>query len=619
VKISATGSYENYYDFVEEAITVDYVGLRLTASLDVTVNIIKLVLAVAVPEVEPIVSQIVSLIDKFSGYNVYDIIVTKFGVKFDFAVQYWIDTDRWVADAQLSMTFDVIRLNLIQPKDGDVDELVIGLFGEVGIHYDSGTKAFSTCGGMDFYITFDLRNAKGGFKTFVETLAALGGLSTTTSNVWELYRIGVGSCTPIAFGPHSASDIVDEDSDYLTAEQEAEYGTSDLNPDTDGDGLWDFLEIQIGTDPLNWDTDDDGLSDATEYYETGTDPTEVDTDGDGLSDYLEVEVYSTDASNVDTDLDRLSDYDEIFIYGTDPLVDDTDGDGFKDGWEELWYETDSLDASDYPVDTDKDGLTDHDEIELFKTNPNLNEARDHDGDGLKTYQELVMYVGMDPYNPDTDGDGLSDKLELLHGCDYLEADTDGDGLADGSEVLVYGTDPGSADSDGDGYSDALEITEGTDPLDSTSYPGSAGNGSDLPADLLNTWKYVAIAFIAANLLGAAAFILKRRLTGDAAARRVARRVNGDLVPEAIPATKAPENTAIVENVAKAKTAVTGGLVKVGEGITSGLGGVRSKLGEWKQSLSNRRDPAYQLRQRLEQAKHTRPEDRTPEPDDNGWN
>ena len=39
----------------------------------------------------------------------------------------------------------------------------------------------------------------------------------------------------------------------------------------------------------------------------------------------------TDPRNDDTDNDGLSDYDEINIYGTDPLIPDTDGDGLKDG------------------------------------------------------------------------------------------------------------------------------------------------------------------------------------------------------------------------------------------------------------------------------------------------
>jgi hypothetical protein len=37
-------------------------------------------------------------------------------------------------------------------------------------------------------------------------------------------------------------------------------------------------------------------------------------------------------------------------------------------------------------------------------------------------------------NIDTDGDGLSDKLENIYGTDINKKDTDGDGYSDGQEV-----------------------------------------------------------------------------------------------------------------------------------------------------------------------------------------
>lgn len=57
----------------------------------------------------------------------------------------------------------------------------------------------------------------------------------------------------------------DKDQDGLSAEQEAELGTSDLETDSDGDGLSDFEEVNnTKTDPTKLDTDDDGFADYVE-------------------------------------------------------------------------------------------------------------------------------------------------------------------------------------------------------------------------------------------------------------------------------------------------------------------------------------------------------------------
>jgi len=88
---------------------------------------------------------------------------------------------------------------------------------------------------------------------------------------------------------------------------------------------------------------------------------------------------------------------------------------------------------------------------------------DSDGDRLSDLREGEL--GTDPYNPDTDGDKLSDGEEVL---DYhtrpLEPDTDWDGLKDGEEVHQYETDPLLQDTDNGGVADGHEVIEdGTDP------------------------------------------------------------------------------------------------------------------------------------------------------------
>ncbi|MDY6049988.1 MAG: Rib/alpha-like domain-containing protein [Corynebacterium sp.] len=137
-----------------------------------------------------------------------------------------------------------------------------------------------------------------------------------------------------------------------------------------------------------------------------------------------------------------------------PVNNDTDGDGLPDDVEE------QLGTDPYDVDSDGDGLWDGDEVNQFRT---------------------------DPLNKDTDGDGATDGQEVLnvndlHWNDYetkyretgnpgntnpLDPDTDGDGVNDWQEGINR-TDPNvdphaNDDPDGDGLTNAQEHELGTDP------------------------------------------------------------------------------------------------------------------------------------------------------------
>jgi len=170
-----------------------------------------------------------------------------------------------------------------------------------------------------------------------------------------------------------------------------------------------------------------------------------------------VEEPTVDLKAIDTDKDGLSDYDEMYVYMTDPKKADTDGDGLTDYSEVLQYKTDPLKA-----DTDGDSLSDGAEIAQYKTEPL---KPDTDGDGLMDGEEILSYK-TDPLKIDTDGDGLNDGMEVKeYKIDPLKRDTDGDGLSDDLEVEQYKTDPLKADTDGDGLNDAMELNQyKTDPL-----------------------------------------------------------------------------------------------------------------------------------------------------------
>ena len=125
----------------------------------------------------------------------------------------------------------------------------------------------------------------------------------------------------------------------------------------------------------------------------------------------------------------------------------------------LGYGTDPTNA-----DTDGDGLSDGIEIGTYGSDPCLG---DSDGDGLSDAQETTLGTGLS--NPDSDSDGLLDGWEVANeidplssvGDDGASADLDGDGLTNLQEQ-THGGNPRSSDTDGDGLSDALEIANGTD-------------------------------------------------------------------------------------------------------------------------------------------------------------
>lgn len=71
---------------------------------------------------------------------------------------------------------------------------------------------------------------------------------------------------------------------------------------------------------------------AVQKIEFRAHPKPDDLDFDGLTNEEE-EALGTSSTEFDTDGDGLSDYDEIHVWKTDPLNPDTDGDGFSDGWE----------------------------------------------------------------------------------------------------------------------------------------------------------------------------------------------------------------------------------------------------------------------------------------------
>ncbi len=326
----------------------------------------------------------------------------------------------------------------------------------------------------------------------------------------------------------------DSDGDGLLDGAETTLGTDPCNPDTDSDGLGDGLEVssrfgrtsahfdmsgatvdpvsgwpfyagftdhRMWSSPVVADTDGDGLSD---YYEIGKSCAPVpggatsgpfvnmaDSDGDGLSDHAELTAGGTRAPTRDswsTTLVQLGDSTRPGVGWTDPCNPDTDGDGMLDGaevglwgWQATAITPGGSSVATVPaldIDMDQDGLLDSWELNEYGTNP-LHWDTDGDGvsDGIEVSTRFApteahgfapdLPAGIGP-DPDTFFPGFHDPRMWSN---PLIADTDGDGLSDWYEIgkacspdgithATYGPFVAKADTDGDGLSDYEEVTAG---------------------------------------------------------------------------------------------------------------------------------------------------------------
>ena len=67
------------------------------------------------------------------------------------------------------------------------------------------------------------------------------------------------------------------------------------------------------------------------------------------------------------------------------------------------------------------------------------------------------------YSPDYDKDGVSKDMEEKYNTSDLNKDSDGDELSDYQEIYYLFSDPNNPDTDGDGFKDGLEVLSGYNP------------------------------------------------------------------------------------------------------------------------------------------------------------
>ena len=110
-----------------------------------------------------------------------------------------------------------------------------------------------------------------------------------------------------------------------------------------------------------------------------------------------------------------------------------------------------------------------DRLEAFKVRSQLR-LWNADYDEIDTsYSWVVPYLGEVKYQDDTSQEILS-NFSIAGGSITEMTDFDIDGLKDYQELIIYDTNWEDADTDHDGFSDGDEIKAGTDPNDPDSHP-----------------------------------------------------------------------------------------------------------------------------------------------------
>ncbi len=239
---------------------------------------------------------------------------------------------------------------------------------------------------------------------------------------------------------------------------------AELN-DADGDGVPNFQDL---------DSDGNGFPDKGEACPPVTMPgapagctaaVPADFDGDGIPDWVDFD-NDHDSSSTSKTLGLEDKYELTDITGKYVGLIDSDGDKIFDV-----YDRDS--DNDFILDLD-DGITD----------PNKNSLanfRDKDSDGDNVADACEARASATPGPGDYTKALLDTNKNGIF--DYLDKDSDGDLLVDGSEdtngnclVEASETDRVKADTDGDGISDMVEVALGTVTCakDPTCTPGKLG-------------------------------------------------------------------------------------------------------------------------------------------------
>jgi hypothetical protein len=253
--------------------------------------------------------------------------------------------------------------------------------------------------------------------------------------------------------------------------------------DVNGDGINDYFDSDLDgiINMLDLDSDNDGIPDVVEAG--GVDANGdgkldnfVDTDGDGLSDQVDASLTGAYNSGVglgavDTDGDGVLNEFDL----------DSDNDGIPDV-----VEVGGLDANfdgriDGFVDVNKDGISDNivGVNALLKTGPDIN--NDGRADSYP-YKNMDGDKRANPYDLDSDGDGIVDVIEAGFTDANFDGFIDGPRSADGWNTAKHGVPLNLLNTDGHGNPDYLDIDSDDDGIPDN-IEGQSTNGYKFPTGL----------------------------------------------------------------------------------------------------------------------------------------
>lgn len=285
---------------------------------------------------------------------------------------------------------------------------------------------------------------------YTDNLTYLSGCSGYIIRIWSLSDLCENTAVKIqritVYNDNDADGDGIADPFDLDSDNDGIPDIDEVTGDTDGDGIPNFQDL---------DSDNDGIPDLVEagFPDKNGDgiidsfgQPDWDVDGDGLANEADADDLNPSLLASDN-FDPLSPTNDNDADGIPNFLDlDSDNDGIPDLIEAGGVDTDGDGVIDYPIPGNPASMSDADGDGFFDAyDPDIDNifGIDQAGNVLIKYNNDIFSGGQNSFNPDQDGDGIPD---------YLDLDSDNDGIVDLIEA-------GGVDVDGNGRIEPGEFVD----------------------------------------------------------------------------------------------------------------------------------------------------------------